>query len=701
MKVTTRSRPRNDRGGPAPGIRCAGRLAQLCIVATCIGLATGTVRAQSTIALIDSGVAIFPPLQNVLVPGFNFYNGNGDTRDDSRNGHGTTVALVINQQAPGALIMPVKVTGPNFESSRGVVDAGINFAAANPSVFVINKSEGAQASRQVLAAAAAAGKIIVVPALNAAGPSPQGDALAVPQLGGRGIVAIGLDGAGGILVNSNRAGTLAQFALSAPGVNQFSAVFGSSFATAHISAAAARLKAAAPQLTAEQIVQLLFQTADDLGAAGVDSVYGHGRVNVERALSPQGDIGVGGGSSSSGGGSGPAVAAAALGIGGAIGYALMQRNKDDLAHTLVIDGYGRGYHVDLAQWVTFRDDSAHVKSVLDALEDEVIVDTLIDNGQAQLYGVVSRHIEENPQAMPAALDPFEAPVERVSMSFVGFNADGSRYSVGLNSLPRDSFGAAAAAQTAFGGISFLSDDTFSAPFFGFGDSGFGSQVGYRMRPDVELKFGMAQVDDNERFGLRSDSVLFEGTYERETFSLSAQFGYLEEDGSLFGGSSDGALSVDGASTWSLGLSGALQLVPGTYLLGNYTQGYTYVEDRSETLLQNFTDLGSNAFGLGVVSNDVFDRGDQFGIAFSQPLRVTSGSADLDVPYALDMEGNIYRNRKHIELEPKGTEHVYEIYYQYRKRGTSLGAHLLHRQNAYHEAGGGDDTALVTSLKFRF
>ncbi len=701
MKVTTRSRPRNDRGGPAPGIRCAGRLAQLCIVATCIGLATGTVRAQSTIALIDSGVAIFPPLQNVLVPGFNFYNGNGDTRDDSRNGHGTTVALVINQQAPGALIMPVKVTGPNFESSRGVVDAGINFAAANPSVFVINKSEGAQASRQVLAAAAAAGKIIVVPALNAAGPSPQGDALAVPQLGGRGIVAIGLDGAGGILVNSNRAGTLAQFALSAPGVNQFSAVFGSSFATAHISAAAARLKAAAPQLSAEQIVRLLFETADDLGAAGVDSVYGHGRVNVERALSPQGDIGVGGGSSSSGGGSGPAVAAAALGIGGAIGYALMQRNKDDLAHTLVIDGYGRGYHVDLAQWVTFRDDSAHVKSVLDALEDEVIVDTLIDNGQAQLYGVVSRHIEENPQAMPAALDPFEAPVERVSMSFVGFNADGSRYSVGLNSLPRDSFGAAAAAQTAFGGISFLSDDTFSAPFFGFGDSGFGSQVGYRMRPDVELKFGMAQVDDNERFGLRSDSVLFEGTYERETFSLSAQFGYLEEDGSLFGGSSDGALSVDGARTWSLGLSGALQLVPGTYLLGNYTQGYTYVEDRSETLLQNFTDLGSNAFGLGVVSNDVFDRGDQFGIAFSQPLRVTSGSADLDVPYALDMEGNIYRNRKHIELEPKGTEHVYEIYYQYRKRGTSLGAHLLHRQNAYHEAGGGDDTALVTSLKFRF
>ncbi len=701
MKVTTRSRPRNDRGGPAPGIRCAGRLAQLCIVATCIGLATGTVRAQSTIALIDSGVAIFPPLQNVLVPGFNFYNGNGDTRDDSRNGHGTTVALVINQQAPGALIMPVKVTGPNFESSRGVVDAGINFAAANPSVFVINKSEGAQASRQVLAAAAAAGKIIVVPALNAAGPSPQGDALAVPQLGGRGIVAIGLDGAGGILVNSNRAGTLAQFALSAPGVNQFSAVFGSSFATAHISAAAARLKAAAPQLSAEQIVRLLFETADDLGAAGVDSVYGHGRVNVERALDPQGGIGVGGGSSSSGGGSGPAVAVAALGIGGAIGYALMQRNEDDLAQTLVIDGYGRGYYVDLAQWVTFRSNAAHVKSVLDALDDEVIVDTLIDNGQAQLYGVVSRHIEENPQALPAALDPFEAPIEKVSMSFVGSNADGSRYSFGFNSLPRESFGAAAAAQTAFGGISFLSDDTFSAPFFGFGDSGFGSQVGYRVRPDVELKFGMAQVDDNERFGLRSDSVLFEGTYERESFSLSAQFGYLEEDGSLFGGSSDGALSVDGARTWSLGLSGALQLVPGTYLLGNYTQGYTHVEDRSETLLQNFTDLGSNAFGLGVVSNDVFDRGDQFGVAFSQPLRVTSGSADLDVPYALDLEGNIYRSRKHIELEPEGAERVYEMYYQYRMRDTSVGAHLLHRQNAYHEAGGDDDTALVTSLKFRF
>jgi hypothetical protein len=45
-----------------------------------------------------------------------------------------------------------------------------------------------------------------------------------------------------------------------------------------------------PSLTSAQIKQVLLQTADDLGPTGVDSIYGHGRLNVLNALSPQGKV---------------------------------------------------------------------------------------------------------------------------------------------------------------------------------------------------------------------------------------------------------------------------------------------------------------------------------------------------------------------------------------------------------------------------
>ena len=63
---------------------------------------------------------------------------------------------------------------------------------------------------------------------------------------------------------------------------------GTSFSAPTISGAVALMAQAFPNLTGKQIVSILFQTADDLGAAGVDSIYGHGRLNIQRAFQPIG-----------------------------------------------------------------------------------------------------------------------------------------------------------------------------------------------------------------------------------------------------------------------------------------------------------------------------------------------------------------------------------------------------------------------------
>jgi len=65
---------------------------------------------------------------------------------------------------------------------------------------------------------------------------------------------------------------------------------GTSFAAPRVAGAAALVKQKFPNLTSAQIKQVLLQTADDLGTPGVDSIYGHGKLNVLNTLSPQGTV---------------------------------------------------------------------------------------------------------------------------------------------------------------------------------------------------------------------------------------------------------------------------------------------------------------------------------------------------------------------------------------------------------------------------
>jgi subtilisin family serine protease len=63
---------------------------------------------------------------------------------------------------------------------------------------------------------------------------------------------------------------------------------GTSFSAPIITGAVALMAQAFPNLTAREIVDILFRTADDLGAAGDDAVFGQGRLNIGRAFQPVG-----------------------------------------------------------------------------------------------------------------------------------------------------------------------------------------------------------------------------------------------------------------------------------------------------------------------------------------------------------------------------------------------------------------------------
>lgn len=90
---------------------------------------------------------------------------------------------------------------------------------------------------------------------------------------------------------SNACGITKSWCITAPGTNIStgeSIASGTSFATPIVSAAIAVIKEAFPYMKATEITNLLFETARDLGSPGIDEIYGHGMLDLERATRPVG-----------------------------------------------------------------------------------------------------------------------------------------------------------------------------------------------------------------------------------------------------------------------------------------------------------------------------------------------------------------------------------------------------------------------------
>lgn len=99
---------------------------------------------------------------------------------------------------------------------------------------------------------------------------------------------------------SSRCGYAASFCVSAPGTGIYSAVIGgttldnmtvgygnksgTSMAAPHVAGSAAVLMERFPYMTGAQVAGVLKSTATDLGAAGVDELYGWGMINLHKAI---------------------------------------------------------------------------------------------------------------------------------------------------------------------------------------------------------------------------------------------------------------------------------------------------------------------------------------------------------------------------------------------------------------------------------
>lgn len=684
-----------------------------------------TTGAGVTVAIVDSGVRLsHQDIQpNLASTGRDFVNNDSAANDDSFDGHGTRLAGIVAAARNGAgivgvaynaRILPVKVRNEQRIRRTDLTAAGIDFAA-NQGAQVINLSLPGDADTRIsnaIVRATTAGSIVVMAAGNTGGGGPMFPAVIVsnPALSGRGIAVGSISPDGNISDFSNRAGSKMNFYLVAPGEQILSttntsnsalaAGTGTSFAAPHVAGGAALLSELFPNISPEQVVQILLETATDLGAAGADEVYGRGLLNLGAAVSPQGDLVVPGGSN--GGSSSGGAAVGALALGGAIGFAVLNKN-DEIETTLILDQYGRGYALDLTKATEVRDGHYDLSGLMGSLDRKFNrLDVPISEGTtARLYYATPQASLYANMDDEERLRLAEGFSREIALDLSGGLNEDLSYTLGFNLDPRQQFGNAIKLGNT--GATFLSHQSFSTSYMGFAQTGNAMHLNYDTGDALDLHLGYTEMSDGDDHGLRSRAAMFEGELQAsDNLTLGLQFGLLVEQGNLFGGSSGNAWGVDATETLSFGISGAYDLSAKTTLVGNYAVGHSRVEEMEGGLLKDFSGIRSNAYGFGMFTRSVFQQSDTLGVAWSQPLRATRGEATLDIPTGIDAENRIYRSSDRVELNPDGQEQDFEaVYATALGKRSHLSAHLLYQHEPQHNSEANDAMTLLFALRSRF
>lgn len=227
-------------------------------------------------------------------------------RDDSEAGHGSAVAGIAAAQGNNAAgiagaawnvkIMPVKISD-NGESDTLLLAEAIEYAASqgadviNVSFATPPGSTAGQTLKSAVASAVAKGAVIVAAAGN------WGDTSVGYPAGLPGVVGVGAtDSSDALWTQDDEASnTGSDLDIAAPGGRilsyykasgeRFGYYGGTSMASPLVAGAAALMLSAEPSLTAEDLVEILTDSADDLGGSGWDEEFGWGLLDAAEAVS--------------------------------------------------------------------------------------------------------------------------------------------------------------------------------------------------------------------------------------------------------------------------------------------------------------------------------------------------------------------------------------------------------------------------------
>jgi hypothetical protein len=624
-----------------------------------------------------------------------------------QGGHGTSVAGVllgakndtgIHGVALGATLLVARTdtpgsctaTGPDAGCSHNdnAIARGVDLART-AGARVINVSLGGSPPNSTLRTAidraTTAGIIIVISAGNEGVTSPSNAAnpdllaqVAIDPIAHGLVLIAGATDSNKVLADfSNKAGNGAAYYLTALGVrvrsnDETGVAFlysGTSYSAPVVSGAVALLAQAFPSLTGAQIVDLLLRTATDLGATGTDAVYGHGELNLAKAFAPQGSTSLPG-----------SAVAISLTDNGTLSAPMGDAGQGGMT-TMIRDGYGRDYSVDLSPTLARAPQSFQLSSALTNR---------------------SRHLNATGAAMTLALTVAEATPDRLLLNQADYGSARALAGTVATRLGRNTslaLGFATGSDGLDRGLSAI-----TSPAFLVGDSGRGvdkapqgafalrQQLG-RIGVTLAAETGDVRLWERSTLGPRGDRYQHYG-YGTVTLgadgnvgplSLAGRLTQMTERETVLGARFVSALSGGGATSW-FGDARATLVPAANWRLGaTFERGWTFLP---AGVARERSMLMTQALAVDVARASLFTDGDSLAVRWSEPLRVTKGGIsliDLDV----------------INLAPAGHERDLEAVYARALGPGWLTINSYWRQQPGNFAVAPDDIGFAARYSFGF
>jgi hypothetical protein len=615
-------------------------------------------------------------------------------------GHGTAVSGVllaakndsgIHGVAFDATLLALRTDTPGSctasdgcSHSDNAIARALDVATAQ-GARVVNISLGGEGAnptlRTAIGRATAAGIVIVFSAGNDSAADPSDLALIANDPISRGLVLVAgsIDSTKTISSFSNRAGSTASVYVTAlgEGVRSFDetgAAFlfsGTSFSAPFVSGAVALLAQAFPNLTGAQIVQLLLDSADDLGGSGVDSTYGHGALNIGRAFAPRGSTSL----------AGSAIPVDALSASASLSPAMGDAAQKGMS-AVILDSLDRAYEVNLAQQVRRAQPQSGLAGTLSrnwrgtslSAGGSMVAVSIADTpgGVAMRRLSLSQNQATQARAMAGVIASRIDPLTSVAF---GFGQSGASLSGQLNGRvepaflvargPGDLTGfdrteqRAASVRRAFGSVGITAAAESGDGLLYQGTPGVRD-------PWLRSPYALMSLSADRRFGgMRIAGGVTRLTEDRTL--LGAHFG------PLFGGGGSATWFADVRADWTLG---------SWSLAASARQGWTGMAGDT---------IRSNAFSFDVVKAGVLDGGDQFALRAAQPLRVASGGLSLNLPVSYDYEtGAVAYADQRLNLAPTGREIDVEASYARMMFGGRMDTNIFWRRDPGNFAAAPDD-----------
>src|SRR6266545_1030493 len=261
-----------------------------------------TTGGDVTIALLDTGVSpSHPDLKGKLLRGRDLYNNDDDPSDDE--GHGTYTAGVAAASADngagiagicwGCKILPVKVLNHRGQGDDADIAAGIRWAV-DQGARIISMSLGGPDDTDVMRDAVAYAHDHNVLIIAASGNGQEDGNKPNYPAAYPGVLAVSATGPNDSVTGLSTTGDYVDTAAPGGGVwstlwtdatgNACGAASGTSAACPHGAGAAALVLPLRPDLSADQLAEILEVAADDQDAPGKDRQEGYGRLNLLRAV---------------------------------------------------------------------------------------------------------------------------------------------------------------------------------------------------------------------------------------------------------------------------------------------------------------------------------------------------------------------------------------------------------------------------------